>query len=269
MIEEKERKNQDAVVNNDKASTSGISNSDESRPSSKNTFHTRQSYGESSSHASSQKPLPQRFSSDDPGVDFSVPKKDYTIVPVATQHHQQRQPTGDPNRHSFLDTHKVSAATKQFTGKVWNRMMNGTGGVGDGANNNNSWATTEKPPRRSQQEDRQHQRSSGLGSKQQPHSLIGIPIDDEVPKRNKVKVRAEPKTFFANERTFISWLQFCALLLTVALNLMNFATDHSTRAVGGIFMVLSAIIAIYALYRFEKRAWMINNQVDGRYDDLV
>lgn len=54
----------------------------------------------------------------------------------------------------------------------------------------------------------------------------------EEPKRSKVKVKAEPKTFFANERTFISWLQFCALLLTVALNLMNFAPDDSTRVVG-------------------------------------
>lgn len=73
-------------------------------------------------------------------------------------------------------------------------------------------------------------------------------------KRQKVKVRVEPKVFFANERTFIAWLQFCALLLTVALNLLNFG-DTISRAVGGIFIGLSAGIAIYALYRFEKRAW--------------
>lgn len=73
-------------------------------------------------------------------------------------------------------------------------------------------------------------------------------------KRQKVKVRVEPKVFFANERTFISWLQFCALLLTVALNLLNFG-DTISRTVGGIFIGLSAGIAIYALYRFEKRAW--------------
>lgn len=86
-------------------------------------------------------------------------------------------------------------------------------------------------------------------------------------KRHKVKVRVEPKVFFANERTFIAWLQFCALLLTVALNLLNFG-DTISRTVGGIFIGLSAGIAIYALYRFEKRAWMINRRVDGRYDDI-
>lgn len=73
-------------------------------------------------------------------------------------------------------------------------------------------------------------------------------------KKQKVKVRVEPKVFFANERTFIAWLQFCALLLTVALNLLNFG-DTISRTVGGIFIGLSAGIAIYALYRFEKRAW--------------
>ncbi|KAI8641046.1 VTC domain-containing protein [Parasitella parasitica] len=99
---------------------------------------------------------------------------------------------------------------------------------------------------------------------------LGMPVtgdDTSTSKRQKVKVRVEPKVFFANERTFIAWLQFCALLLTVALNLLNFG-DTISRTVGGIFIGLSAGIAIYALYRFEKRAWMINRRVDGRYDDI-
>ncbi|KAI8969126.1 VTC domain-containing protein [Mycotypha africana] len=81
------------------------------------------------------------------------------------------------------------------------------------------------------------------------------------------KVKVEPKVFFSNERTFISWLQFCALLLSVALNLLNFG-DSVSRIAGAIFIGISAGIAIYALYQFEKRAWMINRRVVGRYDDL-
>jgi hypothetical protein len=91
----------------------------------------------------------------------------------------------------------------------------------------------------------------------QDETELGVPVTGEefdTNKRQKVKVRVEPKVFFANERTFISWLQFCALLLTVALNLLNFG-DNVSRTVGGIFIGLSAGIAIYALYRFEKRAW--------------
>ncbi|KAI8373570.1 VTC domain-containing protein [Choanephora cucurbitarum] len=94
---------------------------------------------------------------------------------------------------------------------------------------------------------------------------IGKPVSEE--KRLKTKIKSDPKVYFANERTFISWLQFCALLLTVALNLLNFG-DIISRTVGGIFIGLSAGIAMYALYRFEKRAWMINRRIDGRYDDV-
>lgn len=101
------------------------------------------------------------------------------------------------------------------------------------------------------------------------------------------KVKVEPKVFFSNERTFIAWLQFCALLLSVALNLLNFG-DNVSRIAGAIFIGISAGIAIYALYQFERRAWyvfisqllisillnelfyyrMINRRIVGRYDDL-
>ncbi|GAB5592169.1 hypothetical protein Unana1_07069 [Umbelopsis nana] len=90
---------------------------------------------------------------------------------------------------------------------------------------------------------------------------------DKAAVKKMVKVKVEPKVFFANERTFISWLQFCALLLTVALNLLNFG-DFVSRVCGGMFIGIAAGIAIYALYRFERRAWMINRQHNGRYDDL-
>ncbi|KAI7859295.1 VTC domain-containing protein [Circinella umbellata] len=68
------------------------------------------------------------------------------------------------------------------------------------------------------------------------------------------KVKVEPKVFFANERTFISWLQFCGLLLMVALNLLNFG-DGAAKIAGSIFICIAALVALYALYRFEKRAW--------------
>ena len=72
-----------------------------------------------------------------------------------------------------------------------------------------------------------------------------------IPLRN---VKVEPKVFFANERTFISWLQFCGLLLMVALNLLNFG-DGAAKIAGSIFICIAAVVALYALYRFEKRAW--------------
>ncbi|KAI7890393.1 VTC domain-containing protein [Mucor mucedo] len=85
--------------------------------------------------------------------------------------------------------------------------------------------------------------------------------------RPQVK-KIEPKTFFANERTFISWLQFCALLLTVALNLLNNG-DYISRIIGAVFIILSSLLAIYALARFQIRSWQLRtNKQIFRYDDV-
>lgn len=60
--------------------------------------------------------------------------------------------------------------------------------------------------------------------------------------RGQIK-KTEPKTFFANERTFISWLQFCALLLTVALNLLNNG-DHISRVIGAVFIIIASLLSL-------------------------
>ncbi|OAD06778.1 hypothetical protein MUCCIDRAFT_152122 [Mucor lusitanicus CBS 277.49] len=84
----------------------------------------------------------------------------------------------------------------------------------------------------------------------------------------KSSIKLEPKVFFANERTFISWLQFCALLLTVALNLLNFG-DKISRICGGVFLFISMLLALYALARFQYRAWQLRRpHQTGRFDDL-
>ncbi|KAI8334640.1 VTC domain-containing protein [Chlamydoabsidia padenii] len=85
-------------------------------------------------------------------------------------------------------------------------------------------------------------------------------------KKNKGD-RIEPKIFFANERTFIHWLYFAALLLTTALTLLNFG-DHTTRISGGVFFGIAFSFAVYAFYRFRWRAHRIRTKPNERYDDL-
>ncbi|GAA5808418.1 hypothetical protein MFLAVUS_001809 [Mucor flavus] len=85
--------------------------------------------------------------------------------------------------------------------------------------------------------------------------------------RGQVK-KIEPKTFFANERTFISWLQFCALLLTVALNLLNNG-DFISRIIGAVFIIIASLLSIYALARYQIRSWQLRtNKMVVRYDDV-
>jgi SPX domain protein involved in polyphosphate accumulation/uncharacterized membrane protein YidH (DUF202 family) len=85
-------------------------------------------------------------------------------------------------------------------------------------------------------------------------------------KKEKAEV-IEPKIFFANERTFIHWLHFAALLLTTALTLLNFG-DKTSRIVGGVFIGLALGISLYAQFRFQYRAWQIRNQSHLRFDDI-
>ncbi|KAI7860285.1 VTC domain-containing protein [Circinella umbellata] len=101
-----------------------------------------------------------------------------------------------------------------------------------------------------------------LPSQQQPTPQLPRPISQRTMKR------AEPKTFFANERTFISWLQFCALLLTVALNLLNNG-DRISRIIGAVFIIMASILSFYALGRYQLRAYQLRTgRYISRYDDL-
>lgn len=77
----------------------------------------------------------------------------------------------------------------------------------------------------------------------------------------------EPKQFFANERTFINWLQFSAIILTAALTLLNFG-DRITTITGATFFGVSLVIALYAFFRYRYRAYQMSTRPDIRYDDL-
>ncbi|KAG2235483.1 VTC domain-containing protein [Thamnidium elegans] len=88
-----------------------------------------------------------------------------------------------------------------------------------------------------------------------------------MPKKGKLKKKVEPKLFFSNERTFISWLQFSALLLSVSLGLLNFG-DSISKGSGGFFILLAVFLAAYAQLRFQYRAWQIRFRGDSRFDDI-
>ncbi|KAI9313770.1 hypothetical protein BX666DRAFT_1831328, partial [Dichotomocladium elegans] len=77
----------------------------------------------------------------------------------------------------------------------------------------------------------------------------------------------EPKIYFANERTFINWLQFAAFILMASLTLINFG-DYTSKLAGGVFFGIAMIMSIYAFGRYRYRAWQITNRPRLRYDDL-
>lgn len=72
-------------------------------------------------------------------------------------------------------------------------------------------------------------------------------------------VRVEPKTFFANERTLLQWLNTAVLLSTISITLLNFGSPSGRRA--GLIMAPVALFFIAYAYcvRFlshrEKQSW--------------
>lgn len=86
-------------------------------------------------------------------------------------------------------------------------------------------------------------------------------------KRKPPSHTIEPKLFFANERTFIHWLQFSAIILTAALTLLNFGDGISTTS-GIVFFCISLVIALYAFFRYRYRAHQMSTRPHLRYDDI-
>ena len=74
------------------------------------------------------------------------------------------------------------------------------------------------------------------------------------------------KTFFANERTFLAWLQFTLLLGGLAVGLLNFS-DNIGRVSAGIFTFLAMSVMVYALYNYHDRANRVTKNETGEYSD--
>ena len=72
-------------------------------------------------------------------------------------------------------------------------------------------------------------------------------------KRISLPIRLEPKVFFANERTFLSWLNFSVILGGLAVGLLNFG-DRVGQISAGCFTLVAMLAMLYALGVFHWRA---------------
>ncbi|KAF5869484.1 putative vacuolar transporter chaperone 1 protein [Botrytis fragariae] len=87
-------------------------------------------------------------------------------------------------------------------------------------------------------------------------------------KRIALPTRVEPKVFFANERTFLSWLNFTVILGALAIGMLNFG-DRPAFISASIFTVISMLTMGYALYTYHWRAKSIRLRGQGGFDDRV
>ncbi|RNF16454.1 vacuolar transporter chaperone [Trypanosoma conorhini] len=88
-------------------------------------------------------------------------------------------------------------------------------------------------------------------------------------KRICVPQKIDPKTFFANERTFLKWLSISVMIGLMSLTLLNFGDTSSTAAelAGLVLLPVSIIFMVYSLIVFRDRANKIYMREPMRYDD--
>ncbi|KAL0024932.1 hypothetical protein WJX77_004294 [Trebouxia sp. C0004] len=107
--------------------------------------------------------------------------------------------------------------------------------------------------------------------------------------RGLVRTRVEPKVFFANERTFLQWLQISVLLMFTGLSLLggssvggsmgvssggssntcasNNTACKASKYAGVIISPIAILFMVYALFMYKMRTVQILRRANVRYDD--
>ncbi|KAI6250094.1 Vacuolar transporter chaperone [Erysiphe necator] len=128
-----------------------------------------------------------------------------------------------------------------------------------------------------------HNIASGINTLQQvlPLSWIFGPRSEQnvvtvnakyrAPKGKKIHVptRVEPKVYFAAERTFLSWLEYCIYLAYISVALLNFGTKNRQSdffpAIAFIMVTIISTIYSMVMYGYRSRAIRIRRII--RYHD--
>lgn len=90
---------------------------------------------------------------------------------------------------------------------------------------------------------------------------------DTIKKRTKdvwsapnTTVRVEPKTYFANERTFIQWVSAALFLVTTSALLLEFEDGAGyAKSTAKTLLVFALIIAVYSLGLYYLRIWLMQH----------
>ncbi|TPX12227.1 uncharacterized protein E0L32_007113 [Thyridium curvatum] len=110
-----------------------------------------------------------------------------------------------------------------------------------------------------------------------PHFIPGEPIHQHLEqsafanrptlgKRIALPTRVEPKVFFANERTFLSWLNFTVILGALAIGMLNFG-DRPAFISAFLFTGVAMLAMIYSLITYHWRARSIRKRGQAGFDD--
>lgn len=97
---------------------------------------------------------------------------------------------------------------------------------------------------------------------------VSLPPGVKVPKKIKTSIKVEPKVFFANERTYFSWMRFSLVLATFSLALFN-SGDAIGKLSGIIYTLISVSVMIYGAGLYYRRRELIRNRLSGPYIEII
>ncbi|KAH7925842.1 hypothetical protein BV22DRAFT_1010405 [Leucogyrophana mollusca] len=101
------------------------------------------------------------------------------------------------------------------------------------------------------------------------HAINSVPPQVRVPKKIATSLKVEGKVWFANERTWISWLNLAVLLGTLALALFNASDEIIARSFAYTYALISVGVLIYGFLLYQSRITMIRKRDPGHYDQIV
>ncbi|KAJ7031372.1 hypothetical protein C8F04DRAFT_1041612 [Mycena alexandri] len=100
-------------------------------------------------------------------------------------------------------------------------------------------------------------------------SINHIPSQVRVPKKIATPVRVEGKVWFANERTWIAWLNISVLIGTLALALFNASKDQIARNFAYVYALISVGVMIYGYSVYQIRITKIRKRDPGHFDMII
>ena len=98
--------------------------------------------------------------------------------------------------------------------------------------------------------------------------LIDSMFGSSYTRLRKLPVKVEPKVFFANERTFLAWMNMSVTLASIAVAILSFGdSEDSSQLYGFVMLPVSVVFCLYALFLYLRRGKMIKERSPGPYAD--
>ncbi|KAI6125034.1 hypothetical protein EDD16DRAFT_1724730 [Pisolithus croceorrhizus] len=102
-----------------------------------------------------------------------------------------------------------------------------------------------------------------------PDTWSRFPPEIRIPKKVATSLKVEGKVWFANERTWIAWLNTAILIGTLALALFNASEEPVGRRFAYVYAAISVGVVIYGFALYQSRISMIRKRDPGHYDAIV